>query len=486
MVFHSLTTNTFHLRYKKHLRAIRELFYDGVRKERNMKRTLVSGLGFLLVLPAFAGARLPAVNTSGAAVSAREQYGLTTVSTRGARPVSVVASRVADSVHPVTDKKRVVARTVTTQNFANDVNTRSAVMADYLLPNRPSSDLWAKNDTPLRMPHADEFSVLTSNEILPEEEIAPAPVPVVARNNNRDDEISELAVRTSALDAQIARLMDMQRRAEESVAMRPVADLPSVETNIYSSGPVAINPTREIASIPERVPTRTLASVAEPVGDGVKLSRLVVPRDEDGDDVITRVARKNVSPKIEEVRNDMKNMTPSELRRAFRKTFLSENKHLSTYPIDNRFDAASDIDTSIEGFTSTRDLSEESDRIRPLEIKIKFKNTDSALSRENYNLLSEYAGIVVSNPKRAIQIAIPEGATETTDARKLAARRLAIVEQVLRDTGVSENRIVPILSSRDEEGFVLRVISNEQYETLTKQTRNKYGTSSKKYKSLSW
>ncbi len=93
---------------------------------------------------------------------------------------------------------------------------------------------------------------------------------------------------------------------------------------------------------------------------------------------------------------------------------------------------------------------------------------------------------MVSNPKRAIQIAIPAVATETTDARKLAARRLAIVEQVLRDTGVSENRIVPILSSRDEEGFVLRVISNEQYETLTKQTRNKYGTSSKKYKSLSW
>ena len=465
-----------------------------------MKRTLVSGLGFLLVLPVFAGARLPAVNTSGAAVSAREQYGLTTVSTRGARPVSVVASRVADSAHPVTDKKRVVARTATTQNFANDVNTRSAlldvmlcraefrsaVMADYLLPNRPSSDLWAKNDTPLRMPHANEFSVLTSNDVLPEEEIAPAPVPVVARNNDRDDEISELAVRTSALDAQITRLMDMQRRAEESVAVRPVADLPSVETNIYSSGPVAINPTREIAATPERVPTRTLASVAEPVGDGVKLSRLVVPRDEDGDDVITRVARKNASPKIEEVRNDMKNMTPSELRRAFRKTFLSENKHLSTYPIDDRFDAASDIDTSIEGFTSTRDLSEESDRIRPLEIKIKFKNTDSALSRENYNLLSEYAGIVVSNPKRAIQIAIPAVATETTDARKLAARRLAIVEQVLRDTGVSENRIVPILSSRDEEGFVLRVISNEQYETLTKQTRNKYGTSSKKYKSLSW
>lgn len=452
-----------------------------------MKRTLVSGLGFLLVFPALAGARLPAVNTSAGTVSAREQYGLTSsASTRSARPVSVVASRVADSVHPVTDKKRVVARTTSVQNFANDVNTRSAVMADYLVPNRPSSDLWAKNDTPLRMPHADEFSVLTSNEILPEEDLGP--VSSFARADNRDNEIAELSTRTNALDAQIARLMDMQRRAEESVASHPVADLPSVETNIYSNAPVAINPVREIAAVPEKMPTRTIANAAEPVNDGVKLSRLVVPRDESGEDVIVRATRKNTSQKIQEVRNDMKNMTPSELRRAFRKTFLSENKHLSTYPVDDRFDAASDVDTSIEGFTSARDLSEDTDRIRPLEIKIKFKNTDSALSRENYNLLSEYAGIVVRNPKRAIQIAIPEIATETTDARKLAARRLAIVEQVLRDTGVSENRIVPILSSRDEEGFVLRVISNEQYETLTKQTRNKYGrdTGSKKYKSLSW
>lgn len=430
-----------------------------------MKRTLVSGLGFLLVFPALAGARLPVVNTSAGSVSAREQYGLTTISTRSARPVSVVASRVADSVHPVTDKKRVVARTTNTQNFANDVNTRGAVMADYLVPNRPSSDLWAKNDTPLRMPHADEFSVLTSNDVLPEEEIAPL------SDFARNDEIAELSTRTNALDAQITRLMDLQRHAAESVAARPV-----------------VNTTREIADVGDALPTRTITNNIENADDGVKLSRLVVPRDENGEDVITRAARKNTSHKIEEVRNDMKNMTPSELRRAFRKTFLSENKHLSTYPVDDRFDAVSEMDGFADGFESARDLSEDADRIRPLEIKIKFKNTDSALSRENYNLLSEYAGIVVHNPKRAIQIAIPEIATETTDARKLAARRLAIVEQVLRDTGVSETRIVPVLSQRDDESFVLRVISNEQYETLTKQTRNKYGrdTGSKKYKSLSW
>ncbi|MBO4583003.1 MAG: hypothetical protein J5714_03050 [Alphaproteobacteria bacterium] len=454
-----------------------------------MKYITVSGLGFLLVFPAFAGARLPAVNVSAGTVSAREQYGLTSTTsskTQGGRPVSVVAARVADSVHPVTDKKRVVARGGNTPVVANGVDARAAAISDYLVPNRPSSDLWARVDTPLRMPHADEFSVLTSNDILPEEDLGP--VSNFARNDDRNSEIAELSARTSALDSQLARLIDMQRRAEESVVARPQANLPSVETEITSTAPIAINPTREIATVAEKVPTRTIANNLENLDDGVKLSRLVVPRDESGEDVIVRATRKNTSAKIKEVRNDMKNMTPSELRRAFRKTFLSENKHLSTYPVDDRFDAVSDIDTSIEGFTSARDLSEDVERIRPLEIKIKFRDTDSALSRENYNLLSEYAGIVVSNPKRAIQIAIPEVATETTDSRKLAARRLAIVEQVLRDTGVSENRIVPILSQRDEEGFVLRVISNEQYETLTKQARNKYGRDSgtKKYKSLSW
>ena len=438
-----------------------------------MKYITVSGLGFLFVFPAFAGARLPAVNTSGAAVSARAQYGLAATAysdSQSARPVSVVAARAADSM---ANKKRVVARATTKP-------AETVGVSEYLIPNRPSSDLWAKNDTPLRMPHADEFSVLTSNEILPEESISS--VSEFARN----DEITELAARTSALDSQIARLMDMQRRASESVAARPT--VPTVETEIYSPTPVAVNVAREIAPVTENLPKRTITNDVAVADDGVKLSRLVVPRDDAGDDVIVRATRKNSSPKIKEVRNDMTKMTPSELRRAFRKTFLSENKHLSTYPIDDRFDAVSDMDPSIEGFTSERDLSEDYERIRPLEIKIKFKNTDSALSRENYNLLSEYAGIVVSNPKRAIQIAIPEFATETTDSRKLAARRLAIVEQVLRDTGVSENRIVPVLSQREEEGFVLRIISNEQYETLTRQTRNKYGrdTGSKTYKSLSW
>jgi hypothetical protein len=181
-------------------------------------------------------------------------------------------------------------------------------------------------------------------------------------------------------------------------------------------------------------------------------------------------------------------LNPTQLRQAFRKTFLSENKHLSTFSIDDKFDVVSDMATASEGFTARRDLSEQDSGIRPLEIKIKFRDDDSALSRANYTLLTEYAGIVMNKPTRAIQVAIPQYMTTDSDTRKLAARRLAIIEQVLTDNGISENRIVPVLSQRNEPSFVLRMISSDQYDTLTQQKRDMFGDSvgKKTYKSMSW
>ena len=232
---------------------------------------------------------------------------------------------------------------------------------------------------------------------------------------------------------------------------------------------------------PVRVASKT-ESVAEPVS----LRRMVVNMDDD-QDVIVRRVEKNLSPRVASVREDMTKMTPSELRQAFRKTFLSENKHLSTFSVEDRFDVASDMSSSVEGFTAKSDLSEGSG-IRPLEIKIKFRDNDSALSRANYNLLTEYAGIVVNKPTRAIQVAIPQYMTQDNDAKKLAARRLAIVEQVLTDNGVSKQRIVPVLSSRQEPGFVLRIISGDQYDSMTQQQYNIFGDNvgKKTYKSMSW
>ena len=423
-----------------------------------MHRITTSILSIFVVCSAWGDVRLPVVNVASAGVSARAAFGEPVYQSAPVSTGAVTKTHVATTQKSNTQTRTVASRTA---KPAVDKGERIASVADVLIPHRPSSDLWARSDAPLRMPSPSEFSVMRSDFNLPEESLdtTTSNRTFIAQNNASD----ELYEPMSEIDAKLA---ELQRRADESVAPRP---------SQIVSAPITQNNT--VVARESRTTKKDDATV--------KLSRLVVPME--SQDVITRSAVKNASPTIAAVREDMTKMSPSELRRAFRKTFLSENKHLSTFPIDNRFDVASDMSSNIEGFTAVRDLSE-AGGIRPLEIKIRFRNEDSALSRDNYTLLTEYASIVVNNPKRAIQVAIPESVTTNADARKLAARRLAIIEQVLRDTGVAEQRILPVLSSRNDEGFVLRIISNDQYETLTQQQRNIFGDSinKKTYKSMSW
>lgn len=436
-----------------------------------MRHIAVSALALLVIIPAWADARLPVVNVAAAGVSARAAFGETIATT----PVKQAAA-------PVKQNKKVVARTAkkttlvtpastTTKTIAADAGEQIVARADVLVPRRPSSDLWAHTtDAPLRMPDVSEFAVMRSDAILPEEDIDAPAQTVVARP--RANVVASAPVAQAKpmaeIDNQIARLNELQKRADSSVDTSRTVASRNADINIHS----------DFVSTP-------IAKKSEPVkSQPITLSQMVVPMD---NDVVVRAVEKTESPRIAAVRDDMTKMTPTELRRAFRKTFLSENKHLSTYQMDNRFDVISDMDTTTTSFNTTRDLSE-TGGIRPLEIKIKFRDDDSALSRDNYNLLSEYAGIVSSNPTRAVQVGIPQAVTTDSDARKLAARRLAIVEQVLRDNGISEQRILPVLSQRDTDGFVLRMISNDQYETLTQKRRDMFGdtVSKKTYKSMSW
>lgn len=425
-----------------------------------MRQIAVSVFTIFVVLPTWASARLPVVNIAAGGVSARSAFGDTITNVTPAAPVSAVAT-------PSIEKK-VIARASSKKNAtpraAADITAGAQIAknVDVLSPRRPSDDLWARaTDVPLRMPEASEFAVFRNDSALPEESLDVSPRGNVVAHASTQSDVMPL----SEFDAQIARLNELQKRADDSVNSRSVAAAKPADITVRSMRPV-VDDTEVTAPSP------------------VKLSRLVVPM---ADDVVVRAVEKSESPRIVAVRDDMTKMSPSELRRAFRKTFLSENKHLSTYQIDDRFDVASDMTASSEGFTARRDLSEVGG-IRPLEIKIKFRDEDSALSRDNYNLLSEYAGIVLANPTRAVQVGIPQNVANNADARKLAARRLAIVEQVLRDSGVSEQRIMPVLSQRNDEGFVLRMISNDQYETLTQKRRDIFGdtVSKKTYKSMSW
>lgn len=384
---------------------------------------------------AFAGAALPSVNVS-RSVSARAMY--------GEAPVAENLSAQKTS--------EIIAR-------ADAPKTSKLISAgDVLSPRRPNENLWAQpKDAPLRMPRNDEFAMLDEKVSLAEESLD--------FKDSQPDKIS----------LQIPVAIRSPRKAVEKITEKSIDD--DAVAKAYDAGRIA-----ELQRIADKALTpRSVES---------KTRKLVVSMDDAPRAAVASVRSTKASPMVEEEfayknPDDMPltKLSPMQLKRAFKKTYVSENKHLSAYRVDEKFDAASDEnpDTTIQGFDSVPDLSERSD-IRPLEIKISFQDSDSALSRDNYMLLSEYAGIVVSNPKRAIQVSIPEHATRSFDGRKLAAKRLAIIEQVLRDTGVPDQKIVPVLADRSDESLVLRVISSDMFQSLTQQIDKK----SKTTKSLAW
>lgn len=357
------------------------------------------------------------------------------------------------------------------------------IEAELLIPNKPAGDLWSNNlggEIPLRMPNRAEYSVLQSDFQLPEESLDEEYFEKIA-----DDETDFLAVQSKpSISSRVAnnsrlnvvrsveRAKDIpisQQKSRPDVARDlpppvPVQEFaaPSVQRKASRQSPTVIRSNPNFASV-SKVPAPKSKTVSN---------------DEKLEDLENRFAYKGEVP--------LTKLSPAQLKRAFKKTFTSENKHLSTYQIDDGFDVVS-LNEAAVGFDSTADLSEQGG-VRPLEIKVGFHGDESSLSRDTYNLLTEYAAIVSNNPKRAVQISISERSTRSFEGRKLAARRLAIVEQVLRDSGIADRRIIPVLSQRNDDSFVLRVISNDTFQTLTEKKRDIFGdtTSGKTVKSMAW
>ena len=101
-----------------------------------------------------------------------------------------------------------------------------------------------------------------------------------------------------------------------------------------------------------------------------------------------------------------------------------------------------------------------------LQMKIDFQEGSSAVSGESVNLIRSFAQIATEQPTNSIEITIPEIVMNNPKKKKLTARRLSIVSNILRNAGISDRQILPVLSDRDEDSFAFRVVRNDAYTTL--------------------
>ncbi len=101
-----------------------------------------------------------------------------------------------------------------------------------------------------------------------------------------------------------------------------------------------------------------------------------------------------------------------------------------------------------------------------LQMKIDFQDGSSAVSGESVNLIRSFAQIATEQPTNSIEITIPESVMNNPKKKKLTARRLSIVSNILRNAGISDRQILPVLTNRDEDSFAFRVVSNDVYTKL--------------------
>ena len=182
-----------------------------------MQRFSVFLLMSLVCANTWASVNLPVVDVSGGRVSARAAFG------------EEIAQQNNVVVEPVkkNTKRNVVARSAK----KSVVNNSKIAQNDVLKPKRPSSDLWAKNESSLRMPRMDEINVLSSNDLLPEESLNAKPVLVAAKTEKSVEENQNLKAELDVLRAEVNRLTQKQKETEKIALTRPaVVRMPVSET----------------------------------------------------------------------------------------------------------------------------------------------------------------------------------------------------------------------------------------------------------------
>jgi outer membrane protein OmpA-like peptidoglycan-associated protein len=181
-----------------------------------------------------------------------------------------------------------------------------------------------------------------------------------------------------------------------------------------------------------------------------------------------RVGVKATNEKPTTPERDLSQLAPRELRHEFERTFLSENQFLSP------METPSMPSTSANG--NKREIVELSSGSmmaggrKVLQMRLEFGPDSAAVTSESVNIIRSFSQVATADPSNAIEIAISDKVMEDENQRRLAARRFAIVSNIMRGAGVAERQILPKLATSEENSFVFSVVDSEIYTATTRQS----------------
>jgi outer membrane protein OmpA-like peptidoglycan-associated protein len=229
---------------------------------------------------------------------------------------------------------------------------------------------------------------------------------------------------------------------------------------------------------------------------------------------------------------------PKDVKKEFEKVYMSENKYLTlletefeeddvfyasdiydpltesdfeTYFADNEvgpvpFEAGfnlnnpgvaqpdvvvenNDLLNNLDAFSQESVISLEGDKkIDILQMKIGFEEGGSSVNSKNIELISSFASVVLNNPANGVEIYVSDQSLTDAASKKLMAKRLAMVSRVLKDQGIKEYQIKPVLAKRPFNSVVLKIVDLDTYKQKTAQKYDAFGNviKQKAYRSIDW
>lgn len=316
----------------------------------------------------------------------------------------------------------------------------------------------------------------------------------------------EVLVSTSEPTFKIENILStkpFENKVEQNVASTEISAPKSVSNNEIDNNPFGV-----IISKTKVAPTNDTKDIAKS-SPFLRAFSAIKPEAKKSNSSTKKVPAKKKASRVASSENIKK-----ELHRAY----LSGNQYLSAYEDDDEEDFEEDVDSEIDedfeeneeeyvddaGFKSQKNVKDalegKGDKKPPvveinskdikeklqtakksivapsgplkvgtrevLQMKIDFENGSSAISGESVNLIRSFAQIATEQPTNSIEITIPEGVMNSPNMKKLTARRLSIVSNILRNSGVSDKQILPVLSNRDDDSFAFRIVNNDAYSKL--------------------